>query len=266
MKAQRTVLATISAMVLLSGAIEAQWVNRPTPGIPRLPNGKPNLTAPVPPRLPDGHPDLSGIWDVGNMLYFHDLARGLKPGELEMTPWAAAVRKQRMARNHVDDPYGYCLPLGVPRINLRSPFKIVQTPPLTAFLHETYVGMIFRQVFTDGRLLPKASDSEPAWLGYSVGKWDGDTFVVDTVGINEQTWMDNAGRPHSDALHTTERYHRGNFGTLDVRLTIDDPKAYTRPWTVNESPSRLILDQDLLEYVCTENNKDVEHLSGAGPK
>ena len=161
MKAQRMALATIVALVLMSVAAGAQWLNHPTPGIPRLPDGKPNLSAPAP-RLPDGHPDLSGIWDVGNMLYFHDLARGLKPGEVQLTPWAAGIRKQRMDRNHVDDPYGYCLPLGVPRINVRSPFKILQTPQLTAFLHETFVGMIFRQVFTDGRPLPEISEAEPA--------------------------------------------------------------------------------------------------------
>ncbi len=103
-------------------------------------------------------------------------------------------------------------------------------------------------------------------FGYSVGKWDGDTFVVDTVGINDKTWMDNAGRPHSDALHTIERYRRRNFGSMDVTITFDDPKAYTKPWTVNESPSRLVVGQDLLEYVCTENNKDIDHLFGDGQK
>ena len=203
MKAQGTALATIAALVLLSGVTDAQWLNYPTPGLPRLPDGTPNLSAPVP-QTADGHPDLSGIWNVGNMLYFHDLARGLKPGELELTPWAAAVRKQRMDRNHVDDPYGYCLPLGVPRIDLRSEFKIVQTPLITVFLHETYVGMIFRQVFTDGRPLPKASDSEPTWLGYSVGRWDGDTFVVDTTGFRDRGWLSALqAYPHSDALHVT---------------------------------------------------------------
>src|SRR5262245_49203713 len=146
MQTRRTIRATMTVCVLLAGSAQAQWQNYPTPGIPRLSDGKPDLTAPAP-RL-NGHPDLSGIWDVGNMLYFHDLATGLKPGDVQPTPWAAAVRKQRMDRNHVDDPYGYCLPLGVPRISLRSEFKIVQTPALTAFLHETYVGMIFRQVFT----------------------------------------------------------------------------------------------------------------------
>jgi len=244
-----TVLAIITAFLLLSAATGAQWLDRPTAGIPRLPDGKPNLSAPAP-RLADGHPDLSGIWDVGNMLYFHDLARGLKPGDVEMTPWAAAVRKQRRDRNHVDDPYGYCLPLGVPRINVRSPFKILQTPQLTAFLHETYVGMMFRQVFTDGRPLPKASDSEPTWLGYSVGKWDGDTFVVDSTGFHDRGWLSaEQAWPNSDALHVTERFRRSDFGHMELTVTIDDPKAYVKPWT-NKIPLVLRPDTELLEAFC----------------
>ena len=249
MKAQRMALATFMAVVLTSAATGAQWLNHATPGIPRLPDGKPNLSAP-PPRLADGHPDLSGIWDVGNMLYFHDLARELKPGEVQLTPWAAAIRKQRMDRNHVDDPYGYCLPLGVPRINTRSPFKILQTPQLTAFLHETYVGMIFRQIFTDGRPLPKISEAEPAWLGYSVGTWDGDTFVVDTVGFRDRGWLSALqAYPHSDALHVTERWRRTDFGHMELTVTIDDPKAYVKPWT-NKIPLGLLPDTELLEAFC----------------
>jgi hypothetical protein len=249
MKRQRMALATIVAVVLMSAATGAQWLNQATPGIPRLPDGKPNLSAP-PPRLADGHPDLSGIWDVGNMLYFHDLARGLNPGEVQLTPWAAGIRKQRMDRNHVDDPYGYCLPLGVPRINTRSPFKILQTPQLTAFLHETYVGMIFRQVFTDGRPLPKISEAEPAWLGYSVGTWDRDTFVVDTVGFRDRGWLSALqAYPHSDALHVTERWRRTDFGHMELTVTIDDPKAYVKPWT-NKIPLGLLPDTELLEAFC----------------
>jgi hypothetical protein len=184
------------------------------------------------------------------MLYFHDLARDLKPGEVQLTPWAAAIRKQRMDRNHVDDPYGYCLPLGVPRINTRSPFKILQTPQLTAFLHETYVGMIFRQIFTDGRPLPKISEAEPAWLGYSVGTWEGDTFVVDTVGFRDRGWLSALqAYPHSDALHVTERWRRTDFGHMELSVTIDDPKAYVKPWT-NKIPLHLLPDTELLEAFC----------------
>ena len=144
-----------------------------------------------------------------------------------------------------------CVP-GMPKlIVLPYPYKIFQMPGVTLILYEGFT--TFRQIFTDGRELPK--DPQPSWIGYSVGKWEGDTFVVDTIGINERTWMDNAGRPHSDALHTVERYRRSNFGSMDVTLTIDDPKAYTRVWTVNQGQARLILISGSASILCTENNK-----------
>jgi hypothetical protein len=249
MMAPRIVLAAASTFALLSSSAAAQWLNYPTPGIPRLPDGSPDLSAPAP-QTADGHPDLSGIWDVGHMRYFHDLADGLEPGVVELTPWAAAIRKQRMDRNHVDDPYGYCLPLGVPRINVRSPFKIVQTRQLTAFLHETFVGMTFRQVFTDGRPLPKASESEPTWLGYSVGTWDRDAFIVETTGFHDRGWLSaREAYPHSDALRVTEQWRRIDFGHMELTVTVDDPKAYVRPWT-NTIPLRLQADTELLEAFC----------------
>jgi len=258
MKAQRTSLATITALVLFSGVIDAQWVNHPTPGIPRLPSGKPNLSAPAP-RTADGRPDLSGFWGTGNTLYFHDLARGLKPGELQFTPWAAAIRKVRMDRNHVDDPYGYCLPLGVPRINFRSEFKIVQTPALTVFLHETYAGNTFRQVFTDGRPLPNWREAEPSWLGYSVGRWDDDTFVVDTTGFRDRGWLSaREAYPHSDALHVTERWRRTDFGHMELTVTIDDPKAYLKPWT-NKMALLLQADTEILEAYCDNQMTILSH-------
>jgi len=241
-------------------ALTAQWLNTPTPDIPRTPDGKPDLTAPAP-KTADGHPDLSGVW-MPNSAPLQDLAVGLQ-GEVPYQPWAAQVVKERAngARGK-DDPAAYCVP-GMPNvIGLPYPYKIMHQRGVTVILYEGFT--TFRQIFTDGRELPK--DPQPSWLGYSVGKWDGDTFVVDTVGMNEKTWMDKAGRPHSDALHTIERYHRRTFGTMDVTLTIDDSKAYARAWTVNLSPSRLVVGQDLLEYVCTENNKDVEHLFGDGRK
>jgi hypothetical protein len=250
MKTQRTAFAIlVAALGLLSSTIHAQWLDLKTPGAPRLPDGTANLSAPAP-KLPDGHPDLSGIWDVGNMLYFHDLAHKLKPGEVQLTPWAAGVRKQRMDRDHVDDPYGYCLPLGVPRINVRSPFKIVQTPGVTIFLHETFVGMMFRQAFTDGRPMLKAGAQEPTWLGYSVGRWDGDSFVVETTGFRDGGWLSaREAYPHSDALHVTERWRRKDFGHLDLTITIDDPKAFVKPWT-NTIPLTLLPDTELLEAFC----------------
>jgi putative oxidoreductase len=266
MKAQRSALATIAAVALLSGAVEAQWVSRKTPGIPRLPGGKADLNAPVPPRLPDGHPDLSGIWDVGAMTYFHDLASGLKGDDApKLTPWAASLQKARRDRNHVDDPYTYCLPLGVPRENHRSAFKIVQTPPMTIFLHESFVGNTFRQIFTDGRPLPKLSETEPAWLGYSVGRWEGDDFVVESIGFRDHGWLSaNMAWPNSDALHVTERWHRRDFGHLEETVTIDDPKAYLKPWT-NKIVLTLQADTELLDSYCDNQSIMQAHYS-MGPR
>jgi hypothetical protein len=251
MKTYRTALASIAALVLLTGAMDAQWVARKWPGIPRNPDGSPNLNAPAPPKLPDGHADLSGFWDVGNMLYFHDLARGLKGDEApQLTPWAAALQKGRRDRNHVDDPYTYCLPLGVPRENHRTPFKIVQTPSMTIFLHESYVGNTFRQIFTDGRPLPKLSEVEPAWLGYSVGRWEGDAFVIESIGFRDHGWLSaNMAYPNSDAMKTIERFRRIDFGHLEETVTIDDPKAYLKPWT-NKIMLTLQPDTEILDSYC----------------
>jgi hypothetical protein len=257
----RTVRIALVLAAILAAPLSAQWLDTPTPGVPRTADGKPDLSAPAP-KAADGHPDLSGVW-MPNTRFLQDLAADMKPGEVPYQPWAEQVFKERAngARGK-DDPAAQCVP-GMPKlIVLPYPYKIFQLPGVTVILYEGFT--TFRQIFTDGRELPK--DPQPSWIGYSVGKWEGDTLVVDTIGINGKTWMDNAGRPHSDALHTVERYRRRNFGSLDVTLTIDDSKAYTRAWTVNESSSRLILGQDLLEYVCTENNRDFEHLFGDGQK
>jgi len=249
----------------------AQWLNYKTPGIPRLPDGKPNLVAPAP-RLPDGKPDLSGVWAADCAIYdgnpcfvrslFFNLARDLKPDDVQMTPWAAAVSAQREKRQHVDDPYGFCMPPGVPRIDFGGgPFRILQTPTETAFLYETLVGMLFRQVFTDGRPTPQTDN--PTWLGYSTGRWDHDTFVVDSTGFRDGGWIDTAkAHPNSDALHVIERLHRTDFGHIDFAITIDDPKAYVKPWTVN---TQLILhpDTELIEAFCDDHDKTIQHRSVA---
>ena len=239
--------------VLLSASAGAQWLKYPTPGIPRTPDGKPNLSAPAP-KAADGHPDLSGIWSPNSA----PLQVIAPETSIPFQPWSAKLSQERFdGAQSKDDPAAYCVP-GMPKlIVLPYPYKIAQVPGMMLMLYEGFT--TFRQVFTDGRALPK--DPQPAWLGYSVGKWDGDTFVIDTIGVNERTWLDNAGRPHSDAMHLTERYHRTNFGHMDVELTIDDPKAYTKPWTVRESAT-LLPDTDLLEYICSENNKDIPHLVG----
>src|SRR5262249_35707122 len=146
---------------------------------------------------------------------FFDLARNLNPDDVQMTPWAAAIQAQREARDHTDDPMGYCLPAGVPRVSTLWPFKIVPTPQVTLFLHEAIPGPLFREVFTDGRTLPSEFEV-PSWMGYSVGKWEAGVFVVDTAGFRDGGWLDTRkGRPHSDALHVTERFRRTDFGHMD---------------------------------------------------
>jgi hypothetical protein len=273
MKATRVALTTIASFLLLSGASQAQWVKYPTPAIPRLPDGRPNLSAPAR-RTADGKPDLSGIWAVECGIYgdscfirslFFDLAKDLNPSDVEMTPWASAIQKQRENRNHVDDPYGYCLPPGVPRIDFSGgPFKILHSPGVTAFLHETLVGMIFRQVLTDGRPLPAVS--EPTWLGYSIGRWDGDALVVETAGFKDGGWLDTLkARPHSDALHVTERFRRKDFGHMELTVTIDDPKAYLKPWTVRAALN-LLPDTELIEAFCDGHDKTMEHRRISPPR
>ena len=245
--------AFIIASLLLTATAHAQWFNYPTPGLPRTADGKPNLTAP-PPKAADGHPDLSGVWSSDS----RPLQVIAPSASIPFQPWSAKLSEERAdgARGK-DDPAAHCVP-GMPKLLvLPYPYKIAQVPGMMLMLYEGFT--TYRQIFTDGRALPK--DPQPAWLGYSVGKWEGDTFVVDTIGVNENTWLDNAGRPHSDAMHLTERYYRVDFGHMDMQLTIDDPKAFTKPWTVSEN-ARLLPDTDLLEYICSENNKDVEHLVG----
>jgi hypothetical protein len=267
MNVTRIGLFGITCVLLLGSLSEAQWVNYPTPAMPRLPDGKPNLAAPAP-RSPDGKPDLSGVWAAECSVQgsdacftrslFFDLAKDLKPADVEMTPWASAIQKRRESRDHVDDPYGYCLPPGVPRIDFAGgPFKILPGPHFTAFLHETLVGMLFRQVFTDGRPLPAVN--EPTWLGYSVGRWDGDTFVVESSGFRDAGWLDTRkARPHSDALRVTERFRRRDVGHMDLTVTINDPKAYLKPWTIT-APLNLLPDTELIEAFCDGHDKTMEH-------
>jgi hypothetical protein len=236
----------------------AQWVNYPTAPIPRGPDGKPNFAAPAP-RIADGKPDLSGVWQAEGQEFFRDLASGLKAGEVSMQPWASALQKERIAKEHGEDPLARCLPHGVPRINTNGlfPFKIIQTPGVIVILYEQL--NLFRQIFLDGRKL--VNNPNPTWLGYSTGRWDGDTLVVETSGFNDKTWLDTMpGHPASDALHVTERIRRPNFGTLEVVATIDDPKAYTKPWTTRAQKMDLQLDTDIMEFICSENEKDAAHV------
>jgi hypothetical protein len=247
------------ALVVLSlapgGALGAQWLKEPTKGIPRTADGKPNLTAAAP-RTADRKPDLSGIWQLDSGVYVYNIAVDVKPEELR--PGIEALFKQRMEDLGRDDPALWrCLPIG-PRA-LYQPqgwVRIVQTPSVIAFLYED---LTWRQIFMDGRALP--TDPNPSFMGYSVGRWDGDTLVVDSIGFNETSWLDLGGHPHSEALHTTERITRTSLGRLDLEIRFDDPKVFTRAFTV-PLHAELITDTELLEYVCNENQRDRDHLVG----
>ena len=233
--------------ILSAAPALAQWENVKNTNIPRTADGKPNLSAPAP-RAPDGKPDLSGMWWMPNAgpantgvppKYLNNIAADLKPEEVPMQPWAATLFKQRGADFSKDFPYTRCLPTGPMISSFPAPWKVIQTPGLVVL----------------------SKDVNPAFMGYSVGYWEGETLVVETAGYNDKTWLDFSGHPHTDALRMTERFRRRDFGHLEIRFTFDDPKAYTEPWTVTIGPE-LYLGGDLLESVCTENEKDLQHLGG----
>jgi hypothetical protein len=261
---RRTGSLVAAILAIATMPARAQWLNYPTPGIPRLPDGKPNLAAPAP-RKPDGKPNLSGIWqmDRSGVKYIADVAADFKPGEFPIQPWAEALVRERRRNQGSEYPPAHCLPPSIPVLDEGSaiyPIKIVQEPDLVVILNE-YMGL-FRQLFLDGRVLPK--DPNPTWLGYSVGRWDGDALVVDSTGFNGRAWLDGAGgagHPSTEALHITERFLRRDFGHLDLQITIDDPKAYTKPWTVAVT-MHISPDSELLEFVCNENEKDLKHQPG----
>jgi hypothetical protein len=249
----------IAAIMLASSAVsEAQWLNRRTPGIPRTPDGKPNLSAPVP-RTADGKPDLSGLWNKISPKYSRNIAADLKPEDIQ--PSAQALVGQRTEDLGKDYMNVQCVPLGPGYVTAADStgsemMKIVQTPGLIIILNPD---LTYRQIYLDGRELE--SDPNPAWMGYSVGHWDGDTLVVESFGFNDRTWLDHDGHPHSEKLRTTERYRRRDFGNLEVEMTLSDPAIYAKPWTV---AVRAVLDADteMIEWVCNENRRNLEHWVG----
>jgi len=284
----KPLVSMIAAAVALAALpIAAQWPNYPTAGAPRTPDGKAILDAPAP-KAPDGHPDLSGIWDLRGpgggrggpggqqkgggpkggappelppgtpqMATFKNVGSGFKEG-LPMLPWAADLLKQRKSENSKDNPDAHCLPLGLMQLHMHpQPRKIIQTPGMIVILYEAQGGI--RQIFTDGRPLPK--DPEPWWYGYSVGKWDGDTLVVETTGFRDDVWLDIDGSPLTESGKMTERIKRLNYGTLQTDVTIEDPKAYTKPFTVRVI-HHLLPDTDLIEFICSENDRSGPHLVG----
>ena len=235
--------------------ISAQWLSQKTQGIPRKADGKPDLSATAP-RTADGKPDLSGMWRIAvSPGYVANVAADLKPGDV--LPWAQALYQQRSENLGIEDPWTVrCLPMGTRHFTNGGLARVIQTPGLIAILYED---LAYRQIHLDGRQLPK--DPDPSYMGYSIGHWDGDTLVVESTGFKDTTWLDMGGHPHTEALRITERFHRRDFGHMDLQITLNDPKAYARPWTI-AATINLVPDTELLEYVCAENEKDATHLVG----
>ena len=269
--------------LLLSSGVSAQWLNYPESGVPRLKDGKVNLSAPAP-RV-GGKPDLTGVWlhertspeelrrlfggaladeleaspigmEIGTAhKYAMNILIDMKPGESILTPAGEAAMKKRAAERDVTNvchgEYGWPV-AGL----LTEPFKIVQTPKLTLILYE--IDSLRRQIFTDGRPFP-ATFEFPSYLGYSIGRWEGDTFVAESRGFNERTPVDAMGHPRSENMHVTERFRRRDFGHMDVEMTFDDPELYTRKFTVSV-PYELVPDNDIFEMFCSQNEKDRKHM------
>ena len=274
--------ASLLLLIALAGdTASAQWVKYPTPGTPRTRDGKPDFAAPAP-RASNGKPDLSGVWHVqptsveemkrlfGNDIdtiqvpgmeidtiskYAINIFQDFKPEDVPVRPEVAEILKRRVDGGPDPDPLVRCLPAGIPLSTLLSEVtKIVQTPAVTLIMLE--LGGV-RQVYTDGR--KHMTDPSPSWLGYSVGKWEGDTLVVDTIGFNGKSWLDIIGHPQSESARVIERYRRRDFGHMDVEITIDDRTWYTKPFTVKVT-HLLQADTDILEYFCNENEKDRQHM------
>lgn len=255
----------LALSTLTAGLVSAQWLNYPSHDIPRTADGKPDLTAPAP-RKADGKPDLSGIWhrihpanapsgaDFGNTVTYYMPEGAVVPFQ----PWAEELFKKRRYQDLGGGrPSERCLPHGILGGMLPDvPFKMLETPGLTILLYEQLTQ--YRQIFTDGRSHP--DNPNPAWFGYSTGNWQGETFVVDSIGFNDLTWLDDSGHPHTQAMRTFERFRRVDFGHMDLEITIDDPKAYTKPWSVMIHLA-LMPDTELIEDAC-ENEKDAAHWHG----
>jgi hypothetical protein len=272
-------------LVALPSVADAQWPRYPTAGVPRLPNGQPDLNAPVP-KTADGKPDLTGMWEnlgwreliaqidrtpgapfptggsPNGPRLFRDIGAGVEGG-LPFQSWAKELIDKRNADNSKDNPDALCLPMGNMQFHTHpQPRRIVQTPGLILIIYEANYGL--RTIFTDGRRSPD-NDPQPWWYGYSVGRWEGDTLIVETSGFRDDGWLDIIGSPLTDKAKTIERFRRTNFGTLEIEITVDDPRAYTKPWTVKFN-QRIIVDSEMIEFICSENQKFVEYLEGAEAK
>ena len=244
--------AMCGIVILMPALAWGQWINVPTP------KTQPDLRAAAP-RQANGKPDLTGSWSSDDNRYLRDFALDMKPEDVPFEPWAKALFEQRKDGAHSrEDPDAHCLPQGVPKIDFVAyPWKVVETPNSFVIIYEAF--NLWRQIFTDGRQMDP--DANPTWMGYSTGKWEGDTLVVDTRGFNGKLWLDQLGRPTTEKLHVIERFRRIDYGHLRIEVTIDDPGAYTRPFRAT-AEVHLRAGWEPIEFICNENNKDVEHLPG----
>src|SRR5262249_55654501 len=241
----------------------AQWPPYRTPGIPRLPDGKPNLTAPTP-RTTEGKPDLSGLWHVDNsnnpvIGLVGNVAQDVRIEDVQ--PWARSVARERLSSLGKDAPMARCLPPGLPSLNAFPVIlaRVVQAPALIVIVYSGGgTNDVVRTIFTDGRELPK--DPTPTWMGYSIGRWEGDTLVVDTVGFNDRAWLDFNGHPQTESLHISEHFHRRDVGHMEYEMTLDDPKVFTR--TVSLTMDKVLVTDSAVEETVCENEKDSRHLVG----
>lgn len=279
----RGIFVGLTLVVTISAPLLAQWPLWMPSGVPVTAEGKPDVNAP-PPRTADGKPNLSGVWGalpppgaaappVGGTpappvapgpqaglsgSVFGNIGAQV-PGGAPYQPWAAELVKQRMADNSKDNPDAHCLPMGVMQMTSHPfPRKIIQTPTEVVLIYEAS-GTTVREIFLDGRPLPPA-DAQPWWNGYSIGRWEGDTLVVETARFLDEGWLDVRGSPLTSAGKLIERYRRPTYGSLEIEVTIDDPKAYTKPFTAKVN-NRLLVDSQLIEFVCLD--KDAPHYVGA---
>ncbi len=263
-------IATMLAMAIAwSSSLSAQWAKHPTKGVPRTADGSPDMNAPAP-RTADGKPDLSGNWvrfvnpggrgapapppppGTPPVATFGEVGAGFPDG-LPFTPWAAELKKQRMSVQQKDNPDALCLPMGFMQFHTHGqPRKVIQTPEMIVIIYEANYGL--RYIFTDGRSLPPQGEPQPWWYGYSVGRWDGDTLVVETNNLRGDGWLDVRGSPYTEQATITERFRRPSFGKLEIDITIEDPMAYTKPFTVRVN-QQILVDDELIEFICNENQQ-----------
>jgi hypothetical protein len=269
----RTLFGLLTLVLAGSVSLAAQWPKYPAPGVPRDDKGEVRMDAPVP-RMANGKPDLSGNWvrfrgeggggrgrgatpppvDPSSppVATFFELGANM-PGGLPYTPWAAELRKQRDAVNSKDNPDALCLPMGLTQFHMHGqPRKMMQTPGLLALMYEANYGL--RYIYTDGRALPPQGEVQPFWYGYSVGRWDGDTLIVETNNLRDDGWLDVRGSPLTDQAKITERFRRVSYGKLEIDITIEDPKAYTKPFTVRVN-QQIAPDDEIIEFICNENQQ-----------